>query len=63
METLGQFGPSMETVETLYLPQFPDSCSVFFHVSLHFVLLITYGGWPLGEYVVCGVALVGVLVP
>lgn len=54
MERLGQFGPRMETVEALYLPQFPDSCSVFFHAALHFVLLITYGGWPLGEYVVGG---------
>lgn len=54
MESLGQFGPRMETMEALYLPQFPDSCSVFFHAALHFVLLITYRGWPLGEYGVGG---------
>lgn len=63
MENLGQFGPRMETMEAVYLPQFPNSCSVFFHVSLHFVLLLIYGDWPLGEYVVGGMALVGVLVP
>ena len=44
----------METLEALYLPQFPDSCYVFFHAVLHFALLITHGGWPLGEYVVGG---------
>lgn len=47
MESLGQLGPRMETMEFLYLPQFPDSCSVFFHAALHFALLITNG--PLGS--------------
>lgn len=36
------------------MPQFPDSCYVFFHAVLHFALLITHGGWPLGECVVGG---------
>lgn len=44
----------METLEALYLPQFPESCFVFFHAALHFVLLITYGGQPLGEYGIGG---------
>ena len=44
----------METLEAWYLPLFPDSCYVFFYAALHFVLLITHGAWPLGEYVVGG---------
>ena len=51
----------METLEALYLPQFPDSCYVFFHAALHFALLITHGGWPLGEYVVGGDGIAGKL--
>lgn len=44
--TYGKLKPAwawMETMEALYLPQFPDSCPVFFHATLHFALLITYG--------------------
>lgn len=37
----------MEALEGLYLPRFPDGCSVFFHATLHFALVITYG--PLGS--------------
>lgn len=41
MESLGQFGSRMETLEALYLPQFPDSCSVFVHTALYLALWIT----------------------
>lgn len=51
MESLGPLGPRMETLEALYLPQFPDSCSV---LSCGSVLCTVDYLWPLGEYVVGG---------
>lgn len=51
MESLDQLGPRMETLEALYLPQFPDSCSV---LSCGSALCTVDYLWPLGECVVGG---------
>lgn len=41
MESLASLGLGWK-LEALYLPRFPDSCSVFFHAAMHFALLIIY---------------------